>query len=258
MILEQKEGGNFTPHPPGIYPGVCVDVIELGLCRSEFQGQVKMVNKLKLVFETQCKLPDGQTATISKNFTATLHPKGKLTGFLGSWRGRAVSPAEKIDLDRLLGASCTLVISSQMGTSGRPYSSIDAVSKATVKLTPTGTYNGVLARARIAEWQAKQQAGGLRPEAGGGAVPGMAAAGAVGWTRPVAAPVPARPAAPAAPADGFGQVQPVAAAVGAVVPPPASAAMGAPMTMVAPSLPASAPAPAGGFGDDAGDDEVPF
>jgi len=151
MILEQKEGGNFTPHPPGIYPGVCVDVIELGLCRSEFQGQVKMVNKLKLVFETQCKLPDGQTATISKNFTATLHPKGKLTGFLGSWRGRAVSPAEKIDLDRLLGASCTLVISSQIGTSGRPYSSIDAVSKATVKLAPTGTYNGVLACQRIAE-----------------------------------------------------------------------------------------------------------
>jgi len=248
MILEQKEGGNFTPHPPGIYPGVCVDVIELGLCRSEFQGQVKMVNKLKLVFETQCKLPDGQTATISKNFTATLHPKGKLTGFLGSWRGRAVSPAEKIDLDALFGASCTLVISSQIGTSGRPYSSIDAVSKPTMQLARSGTYDGKLARQRIAEWQARER----------GAAPGMAAAGAVAWTRPAAAPIPARPAAPAAPADGFGQVQPVAAVVGAAVPPSALAAMGAPMTMVAPSLPASAPAPAGGFGDDGGDDEVPF
>jgi hypothetical protein len=158
-----------------------------------------------------------------------------------------VSPAEKIDLDRLLGASCTLVISSQIGTSGRPYSSIDAVSKATVKLTPTGTYNGVLARTRIAEWQAKQTG-----NAEGGTRNGSVASG--GQMTAQAAPAAVRLSVPA---GGIGQTQPVPANV-VPMSPPATAAMGAPMTMVAPSLPASAPAPAGGFGDDAGDDEVPF
>ena len=29
MVLQCKDGGDFKPHPEGIHPAVCVDVIDL-------------------------------------------------------------------------------------------------------------------------------------------------------------------------------------------------------------------------------------
>jgi hypothetical protein len=80
MILQCKESSR--PHPEGIHPAVCVDVVDLGLTEVEFQGQRKMVNKVKVVFETEAKWEDGKNCTVSKNFTASLHQKAKLADFL--------------------------------------------------------------------------------------------------------------------------------------------------------------------------------
>jgi len=156
MVLQCKDSGDFKPHPEGIHPAVCVDVMDLGLVETDFQGQKKMVNKVKLVFESEQKTEDGKVCTVSKNFTASLHPKAKLAEFLGKWRGRPVVPGESIDLAKLLGASCTLVISHQQNMSGKTYASIDAVSKPTKKVLASGTYDPAAARQRYAEWKAKQ------------------------------------------------------------------------------------------------------
>lgn len=158
-VLECKEGGDFKPHPEGIHPAVCVDLIDLGLVKTEFQGVERMVNKLKLVFETEEKTDDGKNCTISKNFTASLHPKAKLAEFLGKWRGRPVVPGESIDLGKLIGACCTLVVSHQQNLVGRTYANIDAISKPTKKLAPSGGYDGAAARKRITEWKARQGTG---------------------------------------------------------------------------------------------------
>ena len=104
--------------------------------------------------------------SMSKTFTASLHPKAKLAEFLGKWRGRPVVPGESIDLAKLIGACCTLVISHQQNMVGRTYASIDAVSKPTRKVVPSGHYDPALARQRIAEWKAKEAAG-QRSEIGG-------------------------------------------------------------------------------------------
>lgn len=156
MILECKESNDFKPHPEGIHPAVCVDVIDLGMVKTEFQGQERTVPKVKVVFESEQKTDDGQNCTVSKNFTASLHPKAKLADFLGKWRGRPVVPGESIDLSKLIGACCTLVISHQQNAVGRTYASIDAVSKPTRKINPSGTYDAAAARHRIAEWKIKQ------------------------------------------------------------------------------------------------------
>ena len=178
LVLQCKESSDFKPHPEGIHPAICLDVIDLGLQETEFQGERRMVNKVKLVFESEQKTDDGKACTISKNFTASLHPKAKLAEFLGKWRGRPVLPGESIDLAKLIGACCTLVISHQQNMVGRTYASIDAVSKPTRKVVPSGTYDPAAVRQRIAEWQAKQGAGGVAsggtPKAAGEtpAVPG--------------------------------------------------------------------------------------
>ena len=174
MVLQCKDSGDFKPHPEGIHPAVCVDVMDLGLVETDFQGQKKMVNKVKLVFESEQKTDDGKVCTVSKNFTASLHPKAKLAEFLGKWRGRPVVPGETIDLAKLLGASCTLVISHQQNMTGKTYASIDAVSKPTKKVAASGTYDPATARQRYAEWKTKQ-AGGQKPAVGG--QPGNVAGG---------------------------------------------------------------------------------
>jgi len=168
MVLQCKDGGDFKPHPEGIHPACCVDVVDLGLVETEFQGRRRMVNKVKLVFESEQKTEDGKGWTVSKNFTASLHPKARLAEFLGKWRGRPVVPGETIELAKLIGASCTLVISHQQNMVGKTYASIDAVSKPTRKVTPSGTYDAAATRQWYAEWKARQD-GGLGPAAGAAA-----------------------------------------------------------------------------------------
>ena len=156
LVLESKAGGDFKPHVEGIHPAVCVDVIDLGLVETEFQGQRRLVSKVRVVFETEQENEDGKNCVITKTFTASLHPKAKLADFLGKWRGRPVVPGESIDLAKLVGANCTLVISHQQNMVGRTYASIDAVSKPTKRVAPSGHYDPALARQRIAEWKARE------------------------------------------------------------------------------------------------------
>ena len=157
LVLESKAGGDFAPHPEGIHPAVCVDVIDLGLVESEWQGQRRLANKVRLVFETEQRNEDGKNCTLTKTFNASLHAKAKLADFLGKWRGRPVVPGESIDLAKLIGANCTLVISHQQNMVGRTYASIDAVSKPTKRLVASGQYDPAQARQRIAEAKARDQ-----------------------------------------------------------------------------------------------------
>jgi hypothetical protein len=208
MVLVSNQNADFKPHPEGIHPAVCLDVIDMGLQETEFQGQRKMVNKLRLVFETEQKLEDGRNCTISKNFTASLHPKAKLAEFLGKWRGRPVVPGETIDLGKLIGACCTIVVSHQQNQQGRTYAGIDAVSKPTKRLVPSGHYDPIATRQRIEEWKAKQAAPAAPPYQQATSRPPYGQAPAA----PAPQPAPKSAAAPAAAgATRMGQPSQVAA-----------------------------------------------
>jgi hypothetical protein len=190
MVLQCKDSGDFKPHPEGIHPAVCVDVMDLGLVETDFQGVKKMVNKVKITFESEAKTDDGKPCSVFRSFSASLHPKSNLAAFISKWRGRPVAPGESVDLQKMIGASCTLVISHQKNLVGKTYASIDAVSKPTRKVTPSGTYDPAAARQRYADWKAKQQA--------------VPAPNAAAPATQAAAPAPSKSAAPAAtppPAD---------------------------------------------------------
>jgi len=189
LTLTATAETTWRPHPEGIHPAVCVDVIDLGTMTTEWQGQSKTTHKIKLVFESAEKADDGRNCTVSKSFTASLHPKAKLAEFLGKWRGKPVLPGESIDLAKLIGACCTLVVSHQQNMVGKTYASIDAVSKPTKKLAPSGGYDPAAARQRIEEWKAKQT---------GQATPAPAARPAhdASAAAPESAPAPAAAAAP--------------------------------------------------------------
>jgi hypothetical protein len=200
LVLQCKENSNFKPHPPGIYQALCVDVIELGLLWSEYQGRRKLQRKLKLVFETEYVGEDGKRGIVtSKNFTASMHPKAHLAEFLSKWRGRPVVPNENVDLKKLPGASCTLVLSHQRSLQGHTYACIDAVSKAAKKVQPSGTYDGAALRQRLAEWMAKEQAKAATPA--NAAAPGPSPAPTAGNSQEHRTGKVAAPLATSAPAD---------------------------------------------------------
>lgn len=209
-VLTQREGGAFVLHPEGIYAAICRDVIAMGKIPTEWQGQRRMTEKVKIIWECGVRLDDGTVATISKNFTASLGPTSALADALGKWRGRPVQPGECIDLDKLIGACCTLVISHQTNAAGRVYAAIDAISKPTRKIAPSDTYDAAKTRQAVLEWAAKQRGEAVPARAGGqGAAPQWA-----GAPHPAAnAPLP-RPAAQPQP-------QPRQAAVAAPVADPA-------------------------------------
>ena len=148
-----------------------------------------------LVFETEHVGADGKRGTVTKKFTASLYPNAKLTGFLGQWRGRQIVPGDNVDLKKLPGACCTLVLSHQQSLSGRTYVSIDAVSKATKKVVPSGTYDPAAMRLRIAEWAAKDAA---TAQAAPAPAPQPMPAAPAPFVPQAAAPAPSKSAAPAA------------------------------------------------------------
>jgi hypothetical protein len=191
LVLQCKEGSK--PHREGVFSARCADLVDLGIVKDVFQGQERMVHKLRLLFETEYRDELGKAGLIGKTFTASLHQKSKLAGFVGSWRGRPVLPGESIDLSKLVGASCTLVISHRQNMVGRTYAAIDAVSKPTKQVAPSGQYDPAETRRRIAEWKVKDAGGAVAPAA-------VAAPGAARPLNPVAAAFPQRAtAAPAAP-----------------------------------------------------------
>ena len=87
LVLESRVGGDFKPHVEGIHPAICVDVIDLGLEETDFQGQHRVVNKVRLSFETEQKNEDGKNFIISKKFTASLTRK---PSWRSSWGNGAV------------------------------------------------------------------------------------------------------------------------------------------------------------------------
>ena len=164
LTLTATAGGNFKPHPEGIHSAVCIDVIDLGDQTVEFQGIKSVKHMIKLVFESEQMTEEGKHYSVEKNFNASLHSKAKLTEFIGKWRGRAVTINEVINFEKLIGACCTLVISHQTNArTGRVYAQIDAISKPTKKLKPSGDYDPVARRERLAEWAAKRSGPPDRP-----------------------------------------------------------------------------------------------
>jgi len=186
--------------------------MDLGDMEVEYQGRRSKKHMIRIVFESEAVVQGtGVRCSVDKRFTLSLHPKSGLADFCGKWRGRPVMENETIDLAKLVGACCTLVISHRQNAVGRTIATIDAVTKPTKKVIPSGQYDPAKARERHAEWVAKES-GGLAPTAPVRTAPVVAAPAAV-----AARPAPVAAAAPGAVAAPAAATFPVAAASSAPV-----------------------------------------
>jgi hypothetical protein len=129
-LIAKNEGGNFEMTPEGVHIARCYRMVDLGTQESEWQGTKKKAHKIMISWELlgEDRMADGNTFTISKRYTLSLHEKAQLRGDLEAWRGRAFSPEEEaqFDVTKVLGAYCMLNIVHET-TNGKTYANIASI-----------------------------------------------------------------------------------------------------------------------------------
>jgi hypothetical protein len=132
----QNAGQDFDPCPEGMHPGVCVDVVDLGICETGFRNKDGTPEKKPMVafsFEVHATdendkpvmRNDGKLFLISQRFNNTLgggSKESKLLKFLESWTGRRIPDevrAAGFDLDKMLGRNAQLVIAHRTSKDGQ-------------------------------------------------------------------------------------------------------------------------------------------
>ena len=99
-------GGRYTPTPEGLWPAVCVDVVDLGMQETPWGPK----QKVELYWEIEELDPKGVRFTVRTRYTASLNDKANLRKQLEAWRGRKFTAQELkgFDLEVLVGVNCQL------------------------------------------------------------------------------------------------------------------------------------------------------
>ena len=104
-IIAKNKGGNFIPAPEGLWPGVCVDVVDLGIVESA-QYKPRHMVQIRWVLDAEPKLDSGEPHMAVRSFGLSLNEKSNLRPFLEAWRGKKFTDDELdgFDLENLIGA----------------------------------------------------------------------------------------------------------------------------------------------------------
>jgi hypothetical protein len=123
--------------PAGNYVARCYQMIHIGTVEEEFQGEKKIMNKVRIGWE----LPEEQRifreengmqpCVISKEYTLSMHEKSTLRKILASWRGKdfTMDEAKAFDITNLLGVPCMLnIIHKPSKDNTKTYEEIGSIS----------------------------------------------------------------------------------------------------------------------------------
>jgi hypothetical protein len=138
-IIAENSGGAFTPilSPEGTHVAICVRMIHVGTSETEYKGQKKSQNKVRLYFELSnekavFKEENGEeNFTVSKEYTLSMFEKANLRKDLESWRGKAFTTDEaaSFDITKLLGVPCMVnIITKVHEPTGNKYTAITGIS----------------------------------------------------------------------------------------------------------------------------------
>jgi hypothetical protein len=128
MAFIVSKGSSFVPCPAGPHSGVCVDVVDLGLVETTFNGKTKKSHKCRLVWQVAELNQDGKPYLVQKQYTASLHEKAALRLDLQSWRGRPFTEqeAQGFDVEVLIGKACLLNVQ-HVDRNGSTYANVTGV-----------------------------------------------------------------------------------------------------------------------------------
>jgi hypothetical protein len=134
IIAQQNNNSAGQTVPAGTHVARCYQIIHIGTILDTFQGEEKLVNKVRLVFELPLELADfgkgEQPFSIGRDFTLSMHEKSGLRAFVQGWLGKAFSDAEanKFDIATLLGKEGMINVMHRTANTGRTYADIKGAS----------------------------------------------------------------------------------------------------------------------------------
>jgi hypothetical protein len=98
LIAKDSGGTSIPPHPADQYAMTCIDIVDLGMIETEWQGQKRLKHRVFFRFfgGEFFEGSDGKPRPhwVDAYFTLTLSEKGSLRPFLEAWRGQAFTEEE--------------------------------------------------------------------------------------------------------------------------------------------------------------------
>jgi hypothetical protein len=134
IIAQQTNNGAGQTVPAGTHVARCYQIIHIGTILDTYQGEEKLVNKVRLVFELPLETADfgkgEQPFSIGRDFTLSMHEKSGLRAFVQGWLGKAFTDAEasKFDIATLLGKEGMVNVMHRTANTGRTYADIKGAS----------------------------------------------------------------------------------------------------------------------------------
>jgi hypothetical protein len=126
MYVENKASKVFELAPEGDYQAVLIDVVDLGLITSTFNGETKTQHKIMLVWQATEQDPQGNPYRFFKRYTVSLHAKSNLTAAIKKMTKQV--PQKGFELDDLIGVNSNLEIAHQTNTStGKTYTIVESI-----------------------------------------------------------------------------------------------------------------------------------
>jgi len=117
-LIAKKTGGggkyDLGPLAPnGMHRAVCVDIIDLGMQTTTFEGKTRERHMVLMIWQ----LDKRDTSTnkrylAGKRYNLSLNEAATLRKDLESWRGKAFTPAEEegFDVNKVIGANCQVIV----------------------------------------------------------------------------------------------------------------------------------------------------
>lgn len=130
MIVKQPQEA-YPTAPEGTFPAVCVDVVDLGMVTTNFNGEENTRHMVRVVWQIDEEDDNGSRFLVRKDYTASLHEKAKLRGDLKSWRGKEFTFDELVgfDMENVVGAPCMISVVHNTGRKGGTFANVGAVMK---------------------------------------------------------------------------------------------------------------------------------
>lgn len=137
-LIVQANESTFKPVPAGMHLARCYRIIDLGTQKSEYEGKVNFLHKVKFVWEVHGEDSDGNAMVtdkgdpmiITKDYTLSWGEKANLRKDLEAWRGKPFTEEEqrRFDLKTVLDKWCMLNVQHKPRQKGGVYANVVGVT----------------------------------------------------------------------------------------------------------------------------------
>jgi hypothetical protein len=138
FIVENSGGGTFKPVPNGVHLARLYRLIDLGTQKSEYEGKINYLRKIKFVWEVHGHDEDGtplvtdkdEPMIITRDYTMSWGDKATLRRDLESWRGRPFTEEEqrRFDLKNVLDQWCMINVQHKPRQKGGVFANVIGVT----------------------------------------------------------------------------------------------------------------------------------